>query len=289
MATEVTIYDENVEWTFSTLAASLNPADNSNPHTGLIDLQATNALGGDQGKWTAPSPLSSSPFQSLSLWLEVSGIWSALTSAVSLSWLDPGGNPIGVAVAVKDGVYGFSIANLNYQNVVIPLSDFGISNVSLAALVLVVNTKTHLSFFLDTIHLISAPNAPVATDPQSLLNAANCYNCNTPGEWQLMRLALLRQILLASNPMAATDPQSLLNQAACYNCYLSQWALLELSLLSQIATASGGALCITGGTGAPTAAVPCQFALYVQQPGPNFGLWLGDLNSGWSNVIMQGP
>ena len=33
-----------------------------------------------------------------------------------------------------------------------------------------------------------------ATDPASLLAQANCYNCVSPGMWQLMELALLAQI-----------------------------------------------------------------------------------------------
>jgi hypothetical protein len=86
-----------------------------------------------------------------------------------------------------------------------------------------------------------------ATDPQSLLAQAKCYNCyGTPGELMLMKLALLQQIALSLNPMAATDPQSLLDQAKCYNCYGTSglWALFELALLQQIAVNGSG-----GGTG----------------------------------------
>jgi hypothetical protein len=76
-----------------------------------------------------------------------------------------------------------------------------------------------------------------ATDPQSLINAANCYNCfDMP---KLLKLGLLRQILLVLNPMAATDPQSLLNQAQCYSCYRDQADLLELALLAQIVNTPG--------------------------------------------------
>jgi len=78
----------------------------------------------------------------------------------------------------------------------------------------------------------------VATDPQSLLGAVQCYDCYL-AQYNLLKLALLRQILLAQNPNAATDPQSLLNQAACYSCFSSQWALMELALLAQISTAVG--------------------------------------------------
>lgn len=88
-----------------------------------------------------------------------------------------------------------------------------------------------------------------ATDPQSLLTAANCYSCygNIPGLMQLMRLALLQQILLNQNPMAAVDPESLLSQANCYSCFgvgAGELKLMELALLAQIAnngsTGGGG-------------------------------------------------
>ncbi len=109
-----------------------------------------------------------------------------------------------------------------------------------------------------------------------------------------MIIALLKQILLNANPVAATDPQSLLSQAACYDCYGGggMWTLMILALLKQIAEGGGsgpGTVCIVGGVGAPVGAPPCNFSVYIQQPGPNFGLWLGDVPTGWSNVLGQGP
>lgn len=93
----------------------------------------------------------------------------------------------------------------------------------------------------------------MATDPQTLLSAANCYTCQLPGEWQLMKLSLLRQILLQLSPMADTSPQALLSQANCYNCYgPGLWPLLELALLSQIVNQGmgGGSSQIVAYTGA---------------------------------------
>jgi len=87
----------------------------------------------------------------------------------------------------------------------------------------------------------------MATDPQSLLNSAACYN-NFSAQFQLMKLGLLRLIVLNQNPMAATDPQSLLNSANCMNCYgPGAWPLLELALLQLIANGGG-----TGGGGTTT-------------------------------------
>ncbi len=71
--------------------------------------------------------------------------------------------------------------------------------------------------------------------------------------WQLMKLSLLQQILLALNPSAMTDPQTLLDQAKCYQCMggPGEWQLMELALLAQI-VANGG-----GGGGGATGSVLC--------------------------------
>ena len=66
----------------------------------------------------------------------------------------------------------------------------------------------------------------------------------------------------------------------------------KMDLLIYAACNSGGGgttVCITGGVGPPVGTPPCNFSVYIQQPGPNFGLWLGDLTVGWGNVLAQGP
>jgi hypothetical protein len=97
-----------------------------------------------------------------------------------------------------------------------------------------------------------------AIDPASLLSSAGCYNCFGPlTTTQLMRLALLRDIVLAGNPNAMTDPQSLMTQANCFSCFsnASMGDLMELALLAQIvqngSTGGGGGAVnqIIAGTG----------------------------------------
>lgn len=61
---------------------------------------------------------------------------------------------------------------------------------------------------------------------------------------ELLKLALLRQILLTQNPNATVDPQTLLAQANCYSCYGAtpgMMQLLELALLDSIATSQAAA------------------------------------------------
>lgn len=72
-------------------------------------------------------------------------------------------------------------------------------------------------------------------DPQALLENAACFECLTPGERELAKLALLAQLVLAANPTADVTPQGLLKNAACYNCVSpGMWKLMELQLLCEI-------------------------------------------------------
>ena len=101
----------------------------------------------------------------------------------------------------------------------------------------------------------------MATDAQTLLAQAACYQCYTANGYsaRLLELALLRQQLLALNPMADTSPQTLLDQAKCYQCYAANpyaLQLFELALLAQIVAngGSGGGAQLVVYTGAsPTA------------------------------------
>ena len=83
----------------------------------------------------------------------------------------------------------------------------------------------------------------MATDAATILSQSGCDDCVGlgPSQQQLIRLALLRQWLLALDPSAMTDAQSLLSDASasCYDCFLPQGALMELGLLRKIAIALG--------------------------------------------------
>lgn len=80
----------------------------------------------------------------------------------------------------------------------------------------------------------------MATDAQTLLSEASCYQCFGPNEYTLtlIELALLRQILLASNSGATVDAQGLLDIAKCYECFAPNpyaLQLMKLALLKQLA------------------------------------------------------
>lgn len=84
-----------------------------------------------------------------------------------------------------------------------------------------------------------------ATDPKSLLAAADCLACygTSPAQLELMKLGLLSQLVQAIDPSMDTSPKTLLAQAQCFACYGNSPALLslmELGLLAIIAQTGGG-------------------------------------------------
>jgi hypothetical protein len=96
-----------------------------------------------------------------------------------------------------------------------------------------------------------------ATAPQTLLTGANCFECYGASAVQMMRLAILSNILTTLNPMAETDPQSLITYGKCFECYgASIVNMMELALLDQISanvSTSGSGEIVPYTTTGPTA------------------------------------
>lgn len=119
-----------------------------------------------------------------------------------------------------------------------------------------------------------------------LVAGASCY-CGIPPSNKLDVIIWL----LADIAEVSLDPKTLVANASCL-CGIPDGNKIDImiSLLCAISNSGGTAkVCILGGVGPPAMAVPCNFSAYVEQPGPDFGLWLGDLATGWSKVITQGP
>lgn len=78
----------------------------------------------------------------------------------------------------------------------------------------------------------------MATDAQSLLAAANCYQCFAANEYMLdlMIVARLAQIAQELNPAVDVTPQTILAQAKCFQCYASNEYMLDLMRLQLWAT-----------------------------------------------------
>lgn len=90
----------------------------------------------------------------------------------------------------------------------------------------------------------------------------------------------------------ACDAQSLIN--AAYSAGYAKLSMRDLKEAILAAACSnsgggGGSGCLIGGVGPPAGDPPCDFSIYIQGPGLNYGLWLGFKATGWGNVIAQGP
>jgi hypothetical protein len=105
-------------------------------------------------------------------------------------------------------------------------------------------------------------------DVQTLLSSANCFSCAPPGQWGLLRLAMLCRI--KNGVTMACDVQTLLSEASCFNCVPpGQWPILELAMLCSIMTTGtgggGGSGAVMQGHGAPVAppTTPTSPAIYT--------------------------
>lgn len=79
----------------------------------------------------------------------------------------------------------------------------------------------------------------MATTPQALASASNCWLCLGVPFPQAIKLALLAQIVLATTPTADVTPQGLMNSMNCFECNLfaSIGDLFEIALLRLLAPA----------------------------------------------------
>lgn len=124
---------------------------------------------------------------------------------------------------------------------------------------------------------------PVSCEPSSLSQAAGGFQ----GLPQGAKLDILIYLFCRLTSVSC-DPNALSAAASCF-CGLGMSQKWDVLLYLACQIANSGEVCITGGVGAPTIPVPCNFSAYVEQPGPNFGFWLGDMANGWQQVITQGP
>lgn len=81
---------------------------------------------------------------------------------------------------------------------------------------------------------------PVACDAQSLVTAAQCYECQIPPG---MSPAITTYLLASINNSlsgGSMDPTVLANAAKCFRCADGDQAAIQTYLLCQIVTALGG-------------------------------------------------
>jgi hypothetical protein len=118
------------------------------------------------------------------------------------------------------------------------------------------------------------------TDPASLLAQAQCYDCaGLPWQLLqlglLKQLVLLSNPVADLSPQALMNQVSCY---ACLSP--GQWQLLSLAMLSLLVQAggTGGGSCLLCGTVNPTTAPSCTCAIYYNRATGGFWDWDSDLN-----------
>lgn len=153
--TSINVYLENTEWT-CVPTANLNCASTNNPFQGAKDIEATNAVAGNNVTLTQPVGTTNlSQYATLSFYIRNKAAW-ATAKSVSI-FFQNGTSVVGTAVAFKNGIYGFNQSNTTtYQLIVIPLTAFAAGSNPVNNLkIQVAGSGAAIGFYLDNIEIQS--------------------------------------------------------------------------------------------------------------------------------------
>lgn len=177
IATEC-IYRENTEWTVTTVSPSFNPNSGALPYEGLKSIEVTGAL--PTNKIVLTRPLGAfQPVQSytiLSFQLRPKSDWQNTSTGPVKMVFRNAGTAVGKTLTINSGKYGFDSSVLAYQNLSIPLKDFGLNNNSQVDS-FEISTFTQffatVGFYVDNICFqgATAPPAPTPTTGVTSVNA----------------------------------------------------------------------------------------------------------------------
>lgn len=151
--TNLDLYLDNAEWTYTDNAATLNGDSTADPHVGTKSIEATAAAAGDFFTLTAPSgTIDLADYNNVVLWIKPKATWPGAKNLKAF-WLD-GGVQVGTQVVIKQGTFGFDTATAAYQAIVIPASQFNAGGQAVNKLrVKVAGGGAAIGFFADDIVL----------------------------------------------------------------------------------------------------------------------------------------
>jgi len=116
------IYDENLEWTYSDSGATLIPTSTTSPYSGSKSIEGTSVVNGDWFMLTAPSSFSPGTYTYLVLQVKSKASWG--NYYLQVSWRLNNSRK-GSYVVIDDGYFGFnSSLTSGYQQIAIPISAF---------------------------------------------------------------------------------------------------------------------------------------------------------------------
>lgn len=177
------IYDENnptAEWTAARSNTTFALASTTNPHTGTLDIEASNVVNGQYVKFTSTGNVDLSAYNYLVLNVRVKTWIYART--LKLQWVDATMLAQGAIVSITNTGFGFDSTNTtSYQQIVIPLSLFGVHAPVNQLFVIVGGSGANFGFYLDTVNLqagMPAPSASTALNQRGVWSATPAYAVN---------------------------------------------------------------------------------------------------------------
>lgn len=170
------IYLENTEWTSAVSGATINAASASNPYAGTTDVEATAAAANDYVRFTnGAGQISLASQRQLVFYLRSKAAWPKQKSLQVAFFAS--GVKVGQAVSITDGAYGFSSSSTAaYQQIVIPITAFGIPSTSLVDRIqfTVIGSGGTIGWYLDNVFLEGESTAvpqPVITALQAQVDS----------------------------------------------------------------------------------------------------------------------
>lgn len=163
-STTTNIYLEDTEWTSTTSGGTVVKNSTSNPYAGTKDIEYTAAASGDYANLSNGSAFDTTTRNQVDFRIRSKAAWASAKSLL-IQWYN-GSTPVGQAVALKTGVYGFNSSTTgSYQLVVIPMGAFGVAGLTVTALrFTVTGGGSTIGFYLDNITMQGGVSAPVAAD-----------------------------------------------------------------------------------------------------------------------------
>jgi hypothetical protein len=146
------IYKENTEWTTSASAGTITVASTNNPYAGTKDVEGTTVANGTYVSFTSVTTLTIGNYENLVFEIRSKANWSTTKKWIIRFY--NGTTAVGNAVTFGSSSYGFvSSATSQYQNITIPLSDFGSISTATAVRITQSNTSGTVGWYLDNIQL----------------------------------------------------------------------------------------------------------------------------------------
>jgi hypothetical protein len=146
------IYKENTEWTTSASAGTINTASTNNPYAGTKDVEGSAVANGTYVSFTSVTTLTIGNYENLIFEIRSKANWGTAKKWIIRFY--NGTTAIGNSVSFGSSSYGFvSSATSQYQNITIPLSDFGSISTATAVRITQSNTSGTVGWYLDNVQL----------------------------------------------------------------------------------------------------------------------------------------